>query len=65
MAAAGWDPEGGARYAEDALILAEELAEAETLAVSLITFARVTFWRSGRLRRDLLDRAIRSRGARR
>jgi DNA-binding CsgD family transcriptional regulator len=58
MAAAGWDPEGGARYAEDALILAEELAEAETLAVSLITLARVTFWRTGRLRRDLLDRAI-------
>ena len=58
MAAAGWDPEGGARYAEDALILAEELAEAETLAVSLITVARVTFWRTGRLRRDLLERAI-------
>lgn len=58
MAAAGWDPEGGARYAEEALILAEELAEAETLAVSLITVARVTFWRTGRLRRDLLDRAI-------
>jgi DNA-binding CsgD family transcriptional regulator/Tfp pilus assembly protein PilF len=58
MAAAGWDPQGGARYAEDALILAEELAEAETLAVSLITVARVTFWRTGRLRRDLLDRAI-------
>lgn len=58
MAAAGWDSQGGARYAEDALILAEELAEAETLAVSLITVARVTFWRTGRLRRDLLDRAI-------
>jgi DNA-binding CsgD family transcriptional regulator len=58
MAAAGWDPQGGARYAEDALILAEELAEAETLAVSLITVARVTFWRTGRLRRDLLERAI-------
>ena len=58
MAAAGWDPKGGTRYAEDALILAEELAEPETLAVSLITVARVTFWRTGRLRRDLLDRAI-------
>jgi DNA-binding NarL/FixJ family response regulator len=58
MAAAGWDPQAGARYAEDALILAEELAEPETLAVSLITLARVTFWRTGRLRRDLLDRAI-------
>ncbi|HUK94074.1 MAG TPA: AAA family ATPase [Gaiellaceae bacterium] len=58
MAAAGWDPQGGGRYAEDALILAEELAEPETLAVSLITVARVTFWRTGRLRRDLLDRAI-------
>jgi DNA-binding CsgD family transcriptional regulator len=58
MAAAGWEPKSGARYAEDALILAEELAEAETLAVSLITLARVTFWRTGRLRRDLLDRAI-------
>ncbi|MGH3063536.1 MAG: AAA family ATPase [Gaiellaceae bacterium] len=58
MAAAGWDPEGGERYAEDALILAEELAEPETLAVSLITVARVTFWRTGRLRRDLLERAI-------
>ncbi|MGN6430906.1 MAG: AAA family ATPase [Gaiellaceae bacterium] len=58
MAAAGWDPKAGAGYAEDALMLAEELAEAETLAVSLITVARVTFWRTGRLRRDLLDRAI-------
>ncbi len=58
MAAAGWDSRGGAKYAEDALILAEELTEAETLGVSLITFARVTFWRTGRLRRDLLDRAI-------
>jgi DNA-binding CsgD family transcriptional regulator/Tfp pilus assembly protein PilF len=58
MAAAGWDPQGGTRYAEEALILAEELAEAETLAVSLITVARVTFWRTGQLRRDLLDRAI-------
>jgi ATP/maltotriose-dependent transcriptional regulator MalT len=58
MAAAGWDPKAGARYAEDALSLAEELAEAETLADSLVTLARVTFWRTGRLRRDLLDRAI-------
>jgi DNA-binding NarL/FixJ family response regulator len=58
MAAAGWDPKSGARYAEEALILAEELADPETLAVSLITVARVTFWRTGRLRRDLLDRAI-------
>jgi DNA-binding CsgD family transcriptional regulator len=58
MAAAGWDPEAGARYAEDALILAEELAEADTLALSLVTVARVTFWRTGRLRRDLLDRAL-------
>ena len=57
MAAAGWDPTGGARYAEEALDLAEELGEAETLAVSLITVARVTFWRTGQLRRDLLDRA--------
>jgi DNA-binding CsgD family transcriptional regulator len=58
MAAAGWDPEAGARYAEDALILAEELAEADTLALSLVTVARVTFWRTGRFRRDLLHRAI-------
>jgi DNA-binding NarL/FixJ family response regulator len=58
MAAAGWNPKGGARYAEDALILAEELGEAETLAVCLRTVARVTFWRTGRIRRDLLDRAI-------
>jgi DNA-binding CsgD family transcriptional regulator len=58
MAAAGWDPEAGAKYAEDALILAEELAEADTLALSLVTVARVTFWRTGRLRRDLLQRAI-------
>src|SRR5262245_5310520 len=58
MAAAGWDPTAGARYAEDAHHLAEDLAETETLAVSLVTLARVTFWRTGRLRRDLLDRAI-------
>ena len=58
MAAAGWEPKGAARYAEDGLVIAEELGEAETLAISLITVARVTFWRTGRLRRDLLDRAI-------
>jgi DNA-binding CsgD family transcriptional regulator len=58
MAAAGWDPQAGASYAEDALSIAEELADAATLAVSLITLARVTFWRTGSLRRDLLNRAI-------
>ena len=58
MAAAGWDSRAGEKYAEEALILAEELADPETLAQSLITLARVTFWRTGRLRRDLFDRAV-------
>ena len=58
MAAAGWNPHAGVRYANEALTLGEQLDDEETLAMSLIAFARVTFWRTGRLRRDLLDRAI-------
>jgi DNA-binding CsgD family transcriptional regulator len=58
MAAEGSDCKAGAGYAEEAFALAEELAEPEILAVALTTVARVTFWRTGRIRRDLLDHAI-------
>ena len=48
----------GMRYADEALRLAERLAQPVQLAASLATFAELTFWRTGRIRRDLLDRAI-------
>ena len=34
------------------------MADPEQLASSLATLAEMTFWRTGRIRRDLLDRAI-------
>ncbi len=58
MAGAGGGNQDGIRYAEAGLRLAEQLAEPEELAVSLATVAELTFWRTGRIRRDLLDRAI-------
>ena len=59
----GWWPrEGGyragARSAEAGLALAEQLAEPDLLVLSLATVAEITFWRTGRMRRDLLDRAL-------
>jgi DNA-binding NarL/FixJ family response regulator/tetratricopeptide (TPR) repeat protein len=58
MTAAGRGSVEGIRYAEEALRLAERLAEPAQLAASLATLAELTFWRTGRIRRDLLDRAI-------
>jgi DNA-binding CsgD family transcriptional regulator len=58
MAAGGGDGPSGTRFAEEGLALAEQLAEPEALAVALGTVARVTFARTGRVRRDLLDRAV-------
>lgn len=57
-ASVGGDSRSGARYAEAGLVLAEELAEPEVLMSSLTTLAEITFWRTGRICRDLLDRAI-------
>ena len=45
-------------WAEAGLALAEELGEPKTLVESLTTVADVEFWRTGHMRRDLLDRAI-------
>jgi DNA-binding NarL/FixJ family response regulator len=47
-----------AQYAAAALALAEEVAEPELLAVSLNLVAMWAFFRTGRIQRDLLDRAI-------
>jgi len=58
MAAGGGNGQGGARLADEGLALAEQLGDPEALAVGLGTVARVTFSRTGRIRRDLLDRAI-------
>ncbi len=58
MTAAGRGSVDGIRHAEEALRLAERLAEPVELAASLATLAELTFWRTGRIRRDLLDRAI-------
>ena len=48
----------GARYAEAALGLAEQLAEPDLLVLSLGMLAEISFCRTGRSRRDMLDRAI-------
>ncbi len=58
MAGAGRGSQDGIRYAEAALMLAEQDGDPEQLASSLATLAEMTFWRTGRIRRDLLDRAI-------
>lgn len=58
MTAADRGSVDGIRYADEALRLAERLAQPVQLAASLATFAELTFWRTGRIRRDLLDRAI-------
>jgi DNA-binding NarL/FixJ family response regulator/tetratricopeptide (TPR) repeat protein len=58
MTAAGRGSVDGIRYANEALRLAERLAEPVQLAASLATLAELTFWLTGRIRRDLLDRAI-------
>jgi DNA-binding CsgD family transcriptional regulator len=58
MAASGGGGLDGTRYAEAALRLAEQDNDSEQLAATLATLAEVTFWRTGRIRHDLLDRAI-------
>jgi DNA-binding CsgD family transcriptional regulator len=52
------DSSNAARHAAAALALAEELAEPELLVVGLNLLAMLTFFRTGRIQRDLLDRAI-------
>ncbi len=54
---AGGYREHGSEYADAGLRLAEESGDPEVLAVNLAGVAELTFWRTGRLRRDLLDRA--------
>jgi DNA-binding CsgD family transcriptional regulator len=58
MTGAGRGSVDAIRYADEALRIAEALAEPVQLASSLATLAELTFWRTGRIRRDLLDRAI-------
>ncbi len=58
LADARGDSREGARYAEAGLALAEQLAESELLAFSLATVVGITFELTGRVRRDLLDRAL-------
>lgn len=48
----------GARYAEAALALAEQLADPATLAIALAAVAQNTFAHTGVVRHDLLDRAL-------
>ena len=52
------DSEQALGWAEAGLALAEDLGEPETLVESLTTVADIEFWRTGHIRRDLLDRAI-------
>ena len=58
MAHLGGDNDAGARYADDALALAEQLADPATLAIALAAVAQNRFARTGGIRRDLLDRAL-------
>jgi DNA-binding CsgD family transcriptional regulator len=52
------DSERALGWAEAGLALAEDLGEPEPLVESLTTVADIEFWRTGHIRRDLLDRAI-------
>ena len=52
------DSARASEWAEAGLALAEELGEPEALVESLTTVADIEFWRTGHIRRDLLDRAI-------
>ena len=54
----GRDSERALGWAEAGLALAEDLGEPEALVESLTTVADIDFWRTGHIRRDLLDRAI-------
>jgi DNA-binding NarL/FixJ family response regulator len=45
-------------WAEAGLALAEDLGESEALVEGLTTVADIEFWRTGHIRRDLLDRAV-------
>jgi DNA-binding CsgD family transcriptional regulator len=49
-------------WAEAGLALAEDLGEPDVLVESLTTVADIEFWRTGHIRRDLLDRAIEIHG---
>jgi DNA-binding NarL/FixJ family response regulator len=52
------DSERALGWAEAGLALAEDLGEPEALVNSLTTVADIEFWRTGHIRRDLLDRAV-------
>lgn len=52
------DSERALGWAKAGLALAEDLGDPEPLVESLTTVADVEFWRTGHIRRDLLDRAI-------
>ena len=56
------DSERGLDWAQAGLTLAEELGEPEALVNSLATVADIEFWRTGHIRRDLLDRAVEIHG---
>lgn len=58
LAAVRCENEASTRLAEAGLALAEQLGDPDVLVVSLVTVAEVTFWRAGRIRRDLLERAM-------
>src|SRR5439155_15935139 len=58
LGAARRDYRVGARHAEEGLALAEQLAEPDLLVLGLARVAEITFWRTGRIRQDLLDRAL-------
>src|SRR5450759_3532571 len=52
------DSRAATQYAESALALAEKVGEPAVLVHSLTRLAEITFWRDGRIRPDLLERAI-------
>lgn len=58
LAQQGGDNRESARCAEAALAVAEQLADPATLAIALATVAQTGFARTGRIRHDLLDRAL-------
>ena len=68
LACARGDNREGARLADAALVLAEQLGDADLLVSAMCTAVELTHSLTGRVRRELLDRALaidRTRGARR
>jgi DNA-binding CsgD family transcriptional regulator len=58
MASVEGESSAAMAYAQAGLALAEELGDPETLVLCMTAFADITFWQTGRMCRETLERAI-------